>query len=220
MEGITRQGVGIIEIEYTYYTIAEPVRTKLLVGACRFYASLAPCAREEEARAFIEGVKNEFVGATHHATVIRLGMGDGILVRSDDDGEPAGTAGAPMLSVLEKFQLTNIALVGTRFFGGVKLGVGGLVRAYRSCAEVGVNAAEICSRELQEKGFINIPYDYLGAAIREVEAGEGKILHFHYAQKAGIDILVPSRKLETLQKRIAAVTKGEAEVVVGKSEYL
>ncbi len=220
MESTNGQGVGIIKIEYTYNTITKPVRSKIAVGSCRFFASLAPCAAEKEARVFVEKVKKELYDATHHATAYRLGLGEEVLVRCDDDGEPAGTAGEPMLSVLEKFQLTNIVLIGTRFFGGVKLGLGGLARAYRSCAEAGVNAASICSRELQQQGFISTPYDYLGAVIKEVETVEGEILHFHYNHKVGMNILIPARKMERLQERLANVTKGKAKIKILKSEKL
>ena len=117
---------------YSYKTIADDVRTRIAVGACRFYASLSPCRSEEEVRSFLSRVKEELPGATHHAYAYRLGVGDALLARCDDDGEPAGTAGPPMLAALEKAELTNVIVVGTRYFGGVKLGIGGLIRAYRS----------------------------------------------------------------------------------------
>jgi putative IMPACT (imprinted ancient) family translation regulator len=107
---------------YSYKTVAAAVRTKTAVGACRFYASLSFC-RTEEARSFLQKVREELTSATHHAYAFRLGVGDKLLARCDDDGEPAGTAGPPMLAVLEKADLTNVIVVGTRYFGGVKLGV-------------------------------------------------------------------------------------------------
>ena len=123
---------------YSYKTIAAEVRTKIAVGACRFYASLSFCRSEEEAHLFLQKVKEDLPGATHYAYAYCLGVGDALRARCDDDGEPAGTAGPPMLAVLEKEALTNIIVVGIRYFGGVKLGLGGLVRAYRFCAEAGV----------------------------------------------------------------------------------
>lgn len=180
---------------YSYKTIAAEVRTKIAVGACRFYASLSFCRSEEEARLFLQKVKEELPGATHYAYAYRLGVGDALLVRCDDDGEPAGTAGPPMLAVLEKESLTNIIVVGTRYFGGVKLGLGGLVRAYRSCAEAGVKAARICTRELGAKVLLTLPYEYLGAVIREVEAGGGKALTFNYDQNVTLEVSLPLRQL-------------------------
>ena len=197
---------------YSYNTIETPVRTKIAVGACRFYASLTPCSEESEARSFLSAVKEELPGATHHAYAYRLGMGDNLLARYDDDGEPAGTAGPPMLGVLEKADITNVIVVGTRYFGGVKLGIGGLVRAYRSCAEAGVDAARICTREFKSRLAIRVSYDYLGGVIREVEAAEGEILRFNYGQEVFLEIEVPMRNVQGLPGRIAAASRGEAEI--------
>lgn len=182
------------------------------MGACRFYASLMSCSGEGEARSFLNAVKEELPGATHHAYAFRLGTGDTLLARCDDDGEPAGTAGPPMLAVLEKADITNVIVVGTRYFGGVKLGIGGLVRAYRSCAEAGMGAAQICTRELKFKLTIRVPYDYMGGVIREVEAAAGEILHFNYGQDVFLEIEVPLRNMQALPGSIAAASRGEAEI--------
>lgn len=196
---------------FSYKTILHPVRTKISVGTCRFFASLSPCEREEEARSFLEQVKKDLTGASHHAFAFRLGVGDKLFARFDDDGEPAGTAGQPMLSVLEKFDLTNVVVVGTRYFGGVKQGIGGLIRAYRACAEAGVKAAPICKKWLTERALLEVPYDYLGAAIREVEALAGEVLKFEYGQKVTVEITIPSQEKENLSRRLASVSRGKAE---------
>lgn len=195
---------------YRYRTIAAGVRTKIAVGACRFYASLSFCETEEEARAFTRRVPEELPGATHHAHAYRLGVGDALLARCDDAREPAGTAGPPLLAVLEKEELTNVVVVGTRYFGGVKLGIGGLIRAYRACAEAGVAAATICVRELMVRALLQVPYDYLGAVVREIEASAGKVLNFHYGQDVSLEFEVPARKMEELPGRIAAAGRGQA----------
>lgn len=195
---------------YSYKTIAAPVRTKIAVGACRFYASLTYCEREEQARSFVERVKGELTGATHHAWAFRLGLGGKMLARCDDAGEPAGTAGPPMLAVLENEDLTNLIVIGTRYFGGVKLGVGGLIRAYRSCAEAGVRASRICTRELKEKVLLEVPYDYLGPVVREIEAASGEILDFRYGDDVKIMVILPQRKMDGFHGRIADASRGKA----------
>lgn len=196
---------------YHYRTITADVRTKIAVGACRFFASMAFCRTEEEARIFIDRVPEELVGATHHAYAYRLGVGDKLLARCDDAREPAGTAGPPMLAVLEKEELTNVVVVGTRYFGGVKLGIGGLIRAYRSCAEAGVQAADISVRELMARAvLLQVPYDYLGAVVKEIEASSGDVLRFHYDQDVSLEIELPLREFEKLPGRIAAASKGQA----------
>lgn len=195
---------------YRYRTVAAGIRTKIAVGACRFYASLDFCRTEEEALAFIRRVQEELAGATHHAYAYRLGLGDKLLARCDDAREPAGTAGPPMLGVLEKEKLTNVVVVGTRYFGGVKLGIGGLVRAYRSCAEAGVKAADICVRELMSRAVLQVPYDYLGAVVREIEAGAGEVLHFRYGQDVSLEFVLPLREMVKLPGRIATASRGQA----------
>ncbi len=200
----------------SYRTIGAAVQVKIPVGACRFYASLAPVETEEEAKAYLEAVKEQLPGATHHATACRLGWGDGVLARSDDDGEPAGTAGPPLLAVLDKGELTNVILVGTRYFGGVKLGIGGLIRAYRSCGEAGVKAAPILKKELKARMELVVPYDYLGAVQREIKAREGEVLQHRFDQHVVLDIVVPLRKLDGFKHCMAGVSRGE--VIIKRME--
>ena len=195
---------------YRYKTVAAGVRTKIAVGACRFYASLDFCQTEEEAQAFIRRVQEELPGATHHAYAYCLGLGDKLLARCDDAREPAGTAGPPILGVLEKEGLTNVVLVGTRYFGGVKLGIGGLVRAYRSCAEAGVKAAKVCIRELMSRAVLRVPYDFLGAVVREIEAGAGEVLNFDYGEHVTLEFVLPLKEMEKMPGRIAAASRGQA----------
>ncbi len=195
---------------FKYRTVSSRSRVKIAVGACRFICSLSPGETEEEANAFINLVKEELPGATHHAYAYRLGLGEKLLARFSDDGEPALTAGPPMLGVLEKEALTNVVLVGTRYFGGVKLGIGGLVRAYRSCALAGVREALICEKELQTDFKIRVPYDYLGGVMKEIEAREGKVLDFIYRQDVQISGRVPLREKKTLISRVIDVSRGAA----------
>jgi uncharacterized YigZ family protein len=126
-------------------TIAEQVRTEQVVTRSRFIATLAPVADEAAADAVIAAVSNEFHDARHHCTAMVLGP-DGQRQRSNDDGEPAGTAGAPMLAVLRGAQLTDVVAVVTRYFGGTLLGAGGLVRAYGGAVTAAVQEAQRVSR--------------------------------------------------------------------------
>ncbi len=198
--------------EYKYKTIDQPLRVKSAVGACRFFASLSPCFSEDEARQFLEKVKEELPGATHHAYAFRIGLGETVICRSDDAGEPSGTAGPPMLGVLEKNELTNVILVGTRYFGGVKLGIGGLVRAYRACAEAGIKEAVICSREIKGQAMLSLPYDYLGAVVQEVEALQGEITSFEYGQVVTLYVLFPVKEKNALVSRVTSASRGKVKV--------
>ncbi len=198
---------------YSYRTVAAPARVKYAAGACRFLASISPCPGEEKAHFFLDKVRKELDGATHHVYAYRLGWGRDLLARCDDDGEPAGTAGPPLLSVLEKEELTNVVLVVTRYFGGVKLGMGGLVRAYRSSARAAVRAASTCRREFYSRLLITVPYDCLGGVIRELECQKAQSLQFSYGHDVNIEAVLPLRQLEAASRRIVAESRGKAAIV-------
>src|SRR5512133_3503069 len=106
------------------------VRGEIRVVNSRFISSLAPAGSVDEARAFINRIKTEFADASHNVPIFLIGHGDSVTAHSSDDGEPSGTAGRPALAVLQGSGLGDVVVVITRYFGGTKLGTGGLVRAY------------------------------------------------------------------------------------------
>ncbi len=123
-----------------YYTLKKEARAELVERKSVFYGSAKPVKTEKEALEFINKVRSEYSDATHnvYAYILR----DGNLSRFSDDGEPHGTAGLPTLDVLRKEGLCDCAVVVTRYFGGILLGAGGLVRAYSAAAKLGIDAAE------------------------------------------------------------------------------
>ena len=114
-------------VEFT--SVAKEFRHEYVVEKSRFITTIYPCSTEEEAQAFIVRINKEFWDARHNCTAFALGPKQE-QQRSSDNGEPSGTAGKPMLEVLKKTGITNVAVVVTRYFGGIKLGAGGLIRAY------------------------------------------------------------------------------------------
>ena len=124
-------------------TIAKDIRTEQVISKSRFICSLKKVKTEEEAQEFIKAVKKEFWDATHNCSAYVI---DEQHQRSSDDGEPSGTAGMPMLGVLRKQELQQVAAVVTRYFGGVKLGAGGLVRAYSGAVAYAVDAAGLAQK--------------------------------------------------------------------------
>ena len=124
-------------------TIAKDIRTEQVISKSRFICSLKKVKTEEEAQEFIKAVKKEFWDATHNCSAYVI---DEQHQRSSDDGEPSGTAGMPMLGVLRKQELQQVAAVVTRYFGGVKLGAGGLVRAYSGAVAHAVDAAGLAQK--------------------------------------------------------------------------
>ena len=124
-------------------TIAKDIRTELVISKSRFICSLKKVKTEEEAQEFIRAVKKEFWDATHNCSAYVI---DEQHQRSSDDGEPSGTAGMPMLGVLRKQELQQVAAVVTRYFGGIKLGAGGLVRAYAGSVSQAVEEAGLAKK--------------------------------------------------------------------------
>ncbi|GAA2473136.1 YigZ family protein [Terrabacter carboxydivorans] len=132
-----------------YLTLASPAAAEIEAKRSRFVCDLSPAASEDEARAFVEQVRSGSRDARHHCTAFVLGP-DGATQRSNDDGEPSGTAGAPMLDVLRGRGLTDVVAVVTRWFGGTLLGTGGLIRAYGDAVAAAVDEATILTMELRE----------------------------------------------------------------------
>ena len=151
------------------FTIVKDFRQEFVIEKSRFICTLKKVQSEAEAQEFIKTIKKEFWDATHNCSAYIV---DDMAQRSSDDGEPSGTAGLPMLEVLRKNKLTNTAAVVTRYFGGIKLGAGGLVRAYTNSVAEAVKATGIAQKVLVSKfSFI---YD-----LNEV----GKILNILYQQQ-------------------------------------
>ena len=151
------------------FTIVKDFRHEIVIEKSRFICTLKKVQNEAEAQEFIKAIKKEFWDATHNCSAYIV---DEMAKRSSDDGEPSGTAGLPMLEVLRKNKLTNTAAVVTRYFGGIKLGAGGLVRAYTNSVAEAVKATGIAEKVLVSK--FSFMYD-----LNEV----GKILNILYQQQ-------------------------------------
>lgn len=196
----------------SYLSIKKEARRRLVVGKCRFIATLSPVADEEEARRFIDRIKAEFFDATHNTFAYRIGFKRNLLERCSDDREPVGTAGPPILSVLRKADLTDTAIVVTRYFGGVKLGVGGLIRAYRAAAEEGLKGAHTVRRICTERFKAHVPYDNLGAVTKLISSRKGKIISIEYGTEVAIDFLLRSGEKESLRRVLHDVTRGRGRL--------
>jgi uncharacterized YigZ family protein len=208
-----------MEMSDRFQTVARSVRVKTAAGACRFIASVARTDSEDEACAFIERVSAEFKDATHNAYALKIGLGDTAVSRQSDADEPAGTAGNPMLQAIEKAGVTNVTVVGTRYFGGVKLGIGGLVRAYRSCAEAGLEEAGRITHICFQPVIVKVPYDLVGPVLREVPASGGEIEAVDYSEdEVLVRCLVPFGMTQTLGEKLLDLTRGKAGIIIGNTK--
>src|SRR4051812_46989094 len=153
----------------SYYTVKGNGEHEIVIQKSRFISHVARAETEEAAQAFIQKIKKENWNATHNCSAYLIGEHDHIQ-KANDDGEPSGTAGVPMLEVLKKRGLKDTVVVVTRYFGGIKLGAGGLIRAYGGSVSEGLSALGVVERTLMQVVHTEINYHWLGKvehALRE-----------------------------------------------------
>ena len=201
-----------------YRTVYEGGEGEITEKKSRFTATVHPVESEEEALAFLEEMKKKYWDARHNCYVYSIGM-NREFTRCSDDGEPSGTAGRPMLDVILGEDIYNVAVVVTRYFGGVLLGTGGLVRAYSKAVQEGLAASKVI---LKQKGIaLKITTDYTGLGKIQYIAGERNIpvLDSEYTDKVVMKLLVPVQDVGSVQKAITEGTNGRAGIEKDQELY-
>jgi uncharacterized YigZ family protein len=181
----------------------------------RFIATVRPVATEEEATAFINEMKKKYWDARHNCSAFVLGDRQEIS-RCSDDGEPAQTAGRPMLDVLLREDIHNVAVVVTRYFGGVLLGTGGLVRAYQKAVQEGLSASVIIDRREGRRLTIGTDYNGLGKLQYLIAQRGLTVLDTIYTEKVELVCMIPVEELESVEKEITEATNGNADISLGE----
>ena len=166
----------------TYVSIAGPARAETKVQGSRFIAEAFPVATEEQTERAIDSVRKREYNATHHCTAFRLGP-DGELWRYNDDGEPAGTAGPPILRQIDARGLTNILVVVTRYFGGTKLGTGGLIRAYGEAASAVFDKSIFREHVINVIAHVSFAYEDTSPAMHTLSRFAAEILESRYSDR-------------------------------------
>lgn len=179
------------------------------VKGSRFVATLAPASTEDEARALLEAVRAEWPNATHHCWAWRLADGR---TRSADDGEPGGSAGRPILAQIEGHGIDDAMVVVTRWYGGTKLGVGGLIRAYGGCAGKALDAAEIVETARTVPLVLTHGYADTGAVQAALSAAGITPESTAFGAEVIVHLAVPEADLEALTARLVDATGGRARV--------
>ena len=175
----------------------------------RFLAQCARAASPAEARAFVEAVRGRWPDATHNCWAFTAGApGDTARIGSSDDGEPHGTAGRPMLQVLLHGGVGEICVVVTRWFGGVKLGTGGLVRAYQDAVRGNLAGLPRMERVPRKAADLVLDYAHLDALRRQLPALEAMVEGEDYAARARLRVRLPEERLDALKELLAAVSNG------------
>ena len=198
-----------------YRVVYEGGEGEIVEKKSRFIATVRPIETEEEAVAFINEMKKKYWDARHNCSAFVIGSRQEV-TRCSDDGEPAQTAGRPMLDVLLREGITNVAVVVTRYFGGVLLGTGGLVRAYHSATQAGLAASKIIEKRQGKKLIIHTDYNGLGKLQYLFGQQKTAILDTEYAADVVLTILVPLEQKDFLYKEITEQTNGTAQMEWGE----
>lgn len=175
----------------------------------RFIATVRPCGTEEEAAAFIEEMKKKYWDARHNCSAYVLGERGG-LTRCSDDGEPSGTAGRPMLEALLGSGIRNAAVVVTRYFGGVLLGTGGLVRAYTRAVQEGLAACTVGRMRYGAELQVLTDYNGVGRVLRQLGSMGLEPASCEYTDKVTLRVVVPAEDEEAVRRNVADATGGRA----------
>ena len=196
----------------SYLTLARDGEAEIEVKRSRFLCTLARVEDETAARAVVDRLRKQHWDARHHCSAFVLGP-DGAVERSSDDGEPAGTAGAPMLEVLRGREVSDVVAVVTRWFGGTLLGAGGLVRAYGDAVRAGLDATGTRRRDLVRELTLEVGHADAGRVESELRTRGVTVLDTEYAASVTLRLGVPPADVERLHALVAELTAGTAAAV-------
>ncbi|MCO6467001.1 MAG: YigZ family protein [Bradyrhizobiaceae bacterium] len=189
-------------------TITEVVSFELIVKRSRFLAFLHPVTTKEQATQLLEHYRQQYWDAVHHCYAWRLGD-NGMQFRMSDDGEPSGSAGKPILFALQRTRLTNVMAVVVRYFGGVKLGVGPLARAYADAVNGAIEIGALVPVIAQDHLLVHCMYDDVSKIIPLLDE-VGATYQTAYSDAVSFDVLVPTVRVEYLKDQVVARTNARA----------
>ena len=188
-------------------------RVEQVIRRSRFICTLARASSPEEAKAFIESVRNEFAGARHNCWAFACGApGSTAQVGASDDGEPHGTAGRPMLAVLLHGGVGECAVVVTRYFGGILLGTGGLVRAYQSSVKMALEDLPVTARLATVAVRVTVEHRHVTALLRMLPGHQATVERSEFGMDAEYTVQIPESEVEPFARELAEATSGSALV--------
>ena len=202
----------------SYPVPAHEIRREFAISNSRFISTLAPVFSVDEAKAFVARIKDEFRDASHNVPVYLIGHGDSETAHCSDAGEPSGTAGRPALAVLRGSGLGDVVVVVTRYFGGTKLGTGGLVRAYSEAVRIVVEAVPRAEKVQTHTIMLVFPYTYLERVRLLVASQSGTVLDEEFTADITLTARLRVENLGAFQASLSDLTKGkvQAEVIETK----
>ncbi len=192
----------------------EPVQTEILVVNSRFIADLEFASSVEAARAHLVRVREQHPSATHNVPAFIIGHGNSIITHCSDDGEPSGTAGRPALAVLQGSGLGNVSVVVTRYFGGTKLGTGGLVRAYGDAVREVLKGVMLATLLPTTTLMFVTPYRLYDQALRLMEDHHGQILDTEFFEDVTVTVRFKDEEVESFISQLGNLSAGQVRPVV------
>jgi uncharacterized YigZ family protein len=201
-----------------YRTVAHAGVHETEVNRSRFICALAPAATEQEAQDFLAGIRKEHADATHNCWAYVIGADAGVQ-KASDDGEPGGTAGVPMLQMLLRRDMRYVVAVVTRYYGGVKLGAGGLIRAYGGAVGEALDTLDTITRRRFRLATVTVDHQRAGKVENDLRSTGREVRDVRYAEEVTIEIGLPDADVEAFRAWLADVTAGSAGFELGGEAY-
>lgn len=202
-----------------YLTVKKDGVHEILIQKSRFIGYVTRAESEEEAQNFIQSIKKKHHDATHNCSAYMIGENNQIQ-KANDDGEPSGTAGVPMLEVLKQMNLKDTAVVVTRYFGGVKLGAGGLIRAYGNATSEVIREVGIVKRQRMQGFDITVDYTLLGKIENELRQSEYILDNIEYVEHVICSVFVQVDLVEAFVEWMINITNNQADIKETKQAYI
>jgi uncharacterized YigZ family protein len=196
----------------SFRVVARYCRSEIKVKRSRFIGTVQYAGSIDEARNLVRAVSKEFHDATHNCYAYRIGLGSEQVFKYSDDGEPSGTAGRPILEALDKFELVDTCIVVTRYFGGIKLGTGGLSRAYRNAALDVLYKAGFETRFLKSRVRLVFHLRFTNTVLRRLSSEVCDIVDSKYTDSGTIICDIRRSSVEKIKQTLVSATNGKIEI--------
>ncbi|MFC2101399.1 IMPACT family protein [Bacteroidota bacterium] len=187
----------------TYFSIASESQSSLREKASKFLSFAFPVTSEEEVKNYLDQLRKEYYNANHHCYAYRLGHPDADIYRINDDGEPSGSAGRPIYGQLLSRELSDLIVVVVRYFGGTKLGVPGLIHAYKSAASEALDQNNIITKTITTEIRVTFPVLQMNDVMRILKQEEATILSQDYQDHYSIQFSIRKSKIDSIQNRLS-----------------
>jgi len=192
----------------SFKTVKNKSDIEIKIKGSKFIGRARPCRREQEAEDRLTFIRKKYYDATHNCFAFRLGIGKHQTFRYSDDGEPSGTAGKPIFDQLEGRDLTNILVVVTRYFGGTKLGTGGLSRAYSEAAGAAIEVAEVIEKFITRSLIMTVEFPDYNQVERIIHQLGGNIVGADFKEKVGLKVEIRLSMVQKLRESLINATAG------------